>query len=77
MTFLRIVILLYLFVLACPFSQNRFPLLRDMLWDRTDAAQQNRRGFNRLLACGCHIRPEHDPEKWVPVFGKDHAPTKQ
>ena len=19
---------------------------------------------------------EHDPEKWVPVFGKDHAPTK-
>jgi hypothetical protein len=19
--------------------------------------------------------PEHDPEKWVPVFGKDHAPT--
>jgi len=21
-------------------------------------------------------QPEHDPEKWVPVFGKDHAPTK-
>jgi hypothetical protein len=20
--------------------------------------------------------PEHDPEKWVPVFGKDHAPPK-
>jgi hypothetical protein len=19
---------------------------------------------------------EHDPEKWTPVFGKDHAPTK-
>jgi hypothetical protein len=19
---------------------------------------------------------EHDPEKWVPVFGKDHAPEK-
>jgi hypothetical protein len=18
---------------------------------------------------------EHDPEKWTPVFGKDHAPT--
>jgi hypothetical protein len=18
---------------------------------------------------------EHDPEEWVPVFGKDHAPT--
>jgi hypothetical protein len=23
-----------------------------------------------------HPAPEHDPEKWVPVFGKDHAPTK-
>jgi hypothetical protein len=22
-----------------------------------------------------HPAPEHDPEKWVPVFGKDHAPT--
>src|SRR5262249_14302823 len=21
-------------------------------------------------------RPEHDPEKWAPVFGKDHAPEK-
>src|SRR6185312_5909612 len=21
-------------------------------------------------------QPEHDPEKWVPVFGKDHAPPK-
>src|SRR5580700_9894625 len=20
--------------------------------------------------------PEHDPEKWIPVFGKDHAPLK-
>jgi hypothetical protein len=20
--------------------------------------------------------PEHDPEKWIPVFGKDHAQTK-
>ena len=19
---------------------------------------------------------KHDPEKWIPVFGKDHAPTK-
>jgi hypothetical protein len=19
---------------------------------------------------------EHDPEKWTPVFGKDHAPTE-
>jgi hypothetical protein len=21
-------------------------------------------------------RLEHDPEKWMPVFGKDHAQTK-
>jgi hypothetical protein len=21
-------------------------------------------------------RLEHDPEKWVPVFGKDHAPAR-
>src|SRR5580704_10230363 len=21
-----------------------------------------------------HHAPEHDPEKWVPVFGQDHAP---
>src|SRR5262245_19767336 len=23
------------------------------------------------------MKHEHDPEKWVPVFGKDHAPTKR
>src|SRR5215211_2283621 len=32
-------------------------------------------------ACGRRCRNfksaalEHDPEKWIPVFGKDHAPT--
>src|SRR5262245_29720194 len=26
--------------------------------------------------CGCLTRePEHDPEKWRPVFGTDHAQT--
>jgi hypothetical protein len=20
------------------------------------------------------MHPEHDPQKWIPVFGKDHAP---
>jgi ethanolamine ammonia-lyase small subunit len=24
-----------------------------------------------------HAIPEHDPEKWPPVFGKDHAPAKR
>jgi len=27
-------------------------------------------------ASGRAFRLEHDPEKWEPVFGKDHAPTK-
>ena len=31
----------------------------------------HRRGLCRALAC-----LEHDPEKWEPVFGKDHAQTK-
>src|SRR5262249_52834811 len=32
-----------------------------------------------LAVAGCAGRPhmgEHDPEKWEPVFGKDHAQTK-
>jgi hypothetical protein len=24
----------------------------------------------------CSDKELHDPEKWKPVFGKDHAPTK-
>jgi hypothetical protein len=28
------------------------------------------------LAAGFEQRLEHDPEKWIPVFGKDHAPAK-
>jgi hypothetical protein len=32
----------------------------------------------RLPAVGMgNIRIEHDPEKWMPVFRKDHAPTKK
>src|SRR6266436_398129 len=27
------------------------------------------------LGFGVHGGLEHDPEKWEPVFGKDHAPT--
>ena len=35
-------------------------------------------GPSALLAAGeaCSSCPEHDPEKWTPVFRKDHAPTK-
>jgi hypothetical protein len=31
--------------------------------------------ISAALATGRRWRPEHDPEKWIPVFGKDHAPT--
>jgi hypothetical protein len=26
---------------------------------------------------GRHVHLEHDPEKWMPVFRKNHAPTKK
>src|ERR1700731_1086200 len=34
--------------------------------------------FGPCIGCGTpaiHALPVHDPEKWEPVFGKDHAPT--
>jgi hypothetical protein len=31
----------------------------------------------RELAPELHMGLEHDPEKWEPVFGKDHAQTKK
>jgi hypothetical protein len=43
-------------------AENRHPLFRKMLWSMSR--------FQRSGAC-----LGHDPEKWVPVFGKDHAPT--
>jgi hypothetical protein len=35
--------------------------------------------FTAPLANATYLRNnnlEHDPEKWIPVFGKDHAPPK-
>jgi hypothetical protein len=32
--------------------------------------------MNRLLGLNRKLL-EHDPEKWGPVFQKDHAPTKK
>src|SRR5262245_57769051 len=32
-------------------------------------------GTEPQAAQGSTAAPEHDPEKWIPVFGKDHAPT--
>jgi hypothetical protein len=40
-------------------------------------ARQN--GFAKAKPLNMHnkkLRLEHDPEKWEPVFGKDHAQTK-
>ena len=31
---------------------------------------------NRLAVAALNEFLEHDPEKWAPVFGKAHAPTK-
>jgi hypothetical protein len=34
--------------------------------------------FNERIGAAsrcCRIL-EHDPEKWIPVFGKDHAPLR-
>src|SRR5262245_48578778 len=28
------------------------------------------------MLCRHYRRREHDPEKWIPVFGKDHAPLQ-
>jgi len=44
---------------------------------------ENRRAFfflaDRLRSAtrGGHSRLEHDPEKWIPVFRKDHAQIKE
>ena len=51
---------------------------------QTDKARRGGQGVHRAPAEGVIESPdrtqglvsEHDPEKWIPVFGKDHAPTK-
>src|SRR5262245_14083372 len=40
---------------------------------RTDSASLTAAISARVAAAAAL---EHDPEKWVPVFGKDHAPAK-
>jgi hypothetical protein len=56
--------------------------------EKTDTASRNRLHASPTAKVTCrrvcvsvnfltdlhHL--EHDPEKWIPVFGKDHAPTK-
>jgi endonuclease G, mitochondrial len=42
-----------------------------------EPAAGNGRGMARQWKqrCGSFLALEHDPEKWTPVFGKDHAPA--
>jgi hypothetical protein len=62
-----------------------------MMGDGTEEQNPNRRGkstaahksikkkeVQAAALVGPHGDPplEHDPEKWVPVFGKDHAPAR-
>src|SRR5262249_13455103 len=46
-----------------------------------DALRNRVRTGNICRSCAftCLAGPplEHDPEKWIPVFGKDHAPTNK
>jgi hypothetical protein len=44
-----------------------------------DGSQNAADGLSRLAdnrsTRSRRMVPEHDPEKWIPIFGKDHAPT--
>ena len=40
------------------------------------SATSGRKGRLRHQTHNLRLRLGHDPEKWIPVFGKDHAPTK-
>src|SRR6185295_15249277 len=35
------------------------------------------RPVSRACSCSASRRPAHDPEKWEPVFGRDHALMKE
>ena len=45
----------------------------DLNGAETPAARENEGCLGLVARHGSII--EHDPEKWAPVFGKDHAPT--
>jgi hypothetical protein len=45
--------------------------------DRRQSKRQGNRGKQHFPQRHEHrVLLEHDPEKWIPVFGKDHAKTK-
>ena len=60
---------------------DRNPLKADMIPRRPPLWQRKLLGsINRgvISGCSCHVVAllEHDPEKWIPVFRKDHAHSK-
>jgi hypothetical protein len=67
--------------------QSGVPPKPGLCEDRTCPATPAPLEFQQRVACDAvkdkpiapadkRMDPEHDPEKWVPVFGKDHAPPK-
>src|SRR6266404_577310 len=65
---------LYFFVLTRFLNANRHPL-RSKTLQRPWALAGNITVDN--LSPAMSVRLEHDPEKWKPVFRKDHAQTKR
>ena len=60
---------------GCPLLQvSDLAIPRLLHAGQVAAAGQCRGRRNRRLAEGAEL--EHDPEKWEPVFRKDHAPTR-
>jgi hypothetical protein len=51
------------------YLRSPLPQHLTLLLDKIDEAEHARTGV-------VDPDPEHDPEKWIPVFGKDHAQTK-
>jgi hypothetical protein len=52
-------------------SHNYYPGVAILRGDRVTGNVSEFRGAKRQ-----HFALEHDPEKWMPVFGKDHAQSK-
>jgi hypothetical protein len=44
--------------------------------DRGGCRSGAKKSSGKPQGLGFHRPLEHDPEKWKPVFGKDHAPMK-
>ena len=54
-------------------SRGRAGRARHRDGDSRQCGAKHRGPRHRLLLATTHATIEHDPEKWIPVFGKDHA----